>query len=110
MPINRIRENWTQGVTREFLSATTRIVQTTLCSILRLVKFVTTTIVEWQAQTDMMPDDDDFEAQNRASKTRQNTDVSIKHTQGQVPVTMTEMSSQVQTSETHRELRDPLRE
>ncbi|KAJ8414685.1 hypothetical protein AAFF_G00038870 [Aldrovandia affinis] len=40
----------------------------------RLVKFVTKAIVDQQTQTDMMPDDDDFEVQNRASKTRQDTD------------------------------------
>lgn len=39
-------------------------------------------------QTDMtLEDDDDFEVQNRASRTRQSTDVSQGHTEGQAPVT-----------------------
>lgn len=39
-------------------------------------------------QTDMpLEDDDDFEVQNGASRTRQSTDVSQGHTEGQAPVT-----------------------
>ncbi|XP_074506394.1 uncharacterized protein LOC141776589 [Sebastes fasciatus] len=54
----------------------------------RLVKFVTKTVAERQTQTEMTPDEDDFEAQNRANQTGLNTDVSPGR--GQVPVIVPE--------------------
>ncbi|KAJ8396148.1 hypothetical protein AAFF_G00022210 [Aldrovandia affinis] len=66
-------------------------------------RLVTKAIVDQQTQTDMMPDDDDFEVQNRASKTRKDTDVSPGRTQGQVPVTRPEVNSQAQTVEPSHE-------
>ncbi|XP_066542004.1 uncharacterized protein [Hoplias malabaricus] len=66
----------------------------------RLVKFVTRTTVERETQTHMIPgDDDDFEVQNRASKTGGNTDA-----QCQLPVTMPEVNSQSQEHEINHEV------
>lgn len=48
----------------------------------------------------MTAEDDDFEVQNRTGKTRQGTDVSPEHSQGQVPETV---NNQAQTDEANLE-------
>lgn len=69
----------------------------------RLVKFVTTTNVEQETQTDVSPEDGDFEVPKSTSKTRQNTNVSPGHSQSQLPATKSEVNKQTQPDETNHE-------